>query len=295
MNAPSRLVVTAADLTRRFGQLRQAPGREPVFITHHGRETHVLLTLSEFKQMQSDARSGRNQGRGERPAMEELAGWIGLPVITLDDAMTIVFANSAAHILVGQADHDLMGRPLFDAIRELEGSTAQGYILRAISARESCSAELPSLFRENGWMRLEVFPSTGSTTIIMRDITDDVQRNRLADAKQAILEAMNVHGEIGYIRLNVRGRIERVDRAVCTMLKLPEDRILHVRMTDIVPISRRVEFQEHLENVLVRGEPVRFETEFLANDGTLIPVCGALTELKGMYGTEGAALIVTRV
>ena len=35
---------------------------------------------------------------------------------------------------------------------------------------------------------------------MFRDITEDVRRHRLADAKAAIIEAMTAHGDVGYVR-----------------------------------------------------------------------------------------------
>ena len=45
--------VTAADLARQFGKYRDLALREPVSITHHGRETLVMLSADEYRRLKS--------------------------------------------------------------------------------------------------------------------------------------------------------------------------------------------------------------------------------------------------
>lgn len=45
--------VSAADLAKRFGRYRDLAQREPVSVTHHGRETVVLLSADEYRRLKS--------------------------------------------------------------------------------------------------------------------------------------------------------------------------------------------------------------------------------------------------
>ena len=63
--------VAAAELVRNFAHWREVGAREPVMITHHGRETHIFMGVESF----------RNLGVGDGPApapdrMRELANHI---------------------------------------------------------------------------------------------------------------------------------------------------------------------------------------------------------------------------
>jgi PAS domain S-box-containing protein len=142
-------------------------------------------------------------------------------------------------------------------------------------------------------VHFETFPIAGGVGCLVRDITDEVQKERLADVKGAILDSMIVHGGVGYARLSARGTIDRADEPLLQMIKLSQERLIGVPVVDLVPAAQRVAFRDKLEAVL-RGEgSARIETEFLTNDGKLIAVDGALVELRGVYGTEGAVLVVT--
>lgn len=45
--------VTAADLAKQFGKYRDLALREPVSVTHHGRETVVILSADEYRRLKS--------------------------------------------------------------------------------------------------------------------------------------------------------------------------------------------------------------------------------------------------
>ena len=46
-----RRSVPAAELVRNFAHWREVGSREPVMVTHHGRETHVFMGLDRFRTM----------------------------------------------------------------------------------------------------------------------------------------------------------------------------------------------------------------------------------------------------
>ena len=47
------LTVTAATLTKQFGRWRDLAQREPVSITHHGRETLVMISAEEYRRLKA--------------------------------------------------------------------------------------------------------------------------------------------------------------------------------------------------------------------------------------------------
>ena len=47
------VTVTAAELQRQFGRYRDLALKEPVSITHHGRESLVVLSADEYRRLKS--------------------------------------------------------------------------------------------------------------------------------------------------------------------------------------------------------------------------------------------------
>ena len=45
--------ITAAELQRHFGRYREAAMKEPVAVTHHGRDSLVVLSADEFARLKS--------------------------------------------------------------------------------------------------------------------------------------------------------------------------------------------------------------------------------------------------
>lgn len=260
-------------------------------MTHHGRETHALLPIANYHEFVATAKHDDHEAIFSN---QELADWLPLLLVVIDDTRTIVMANRAAHAIARQAEGALPGRGLFDAFPALKETMFESYCNRTERTGEPCSFELPGLFGSDTWHRMEIFRAHHGVVILARDITDDVKAYRLADRKKALVEAILGHGGIGYIWFNVRGRIEHVDEAMCELLQLPRERLSNISVVDLVPVAQRVMLREAIEEVLSRGGTQRFETEFLGNGGATVPAVGAIKDLRGVYGSEGGVMVVTR-
>ncbi len=282
-------IVSSAEFVRQFGQLRQQRHDQPIVVTHHGRPTHVLLSAARYDEI----RPGCTPVLPTLPSVCEFAECIPNGVFVLDSDMTILVANRVAHALVDRAGVGLVGRHVFEAMPELKGSLVETCVNRAMRGKEPCSAEVPSLFRPGAWVRVAVHPSAHHATIVFHDITEDVQRNRLADAKKAIRDAIAVHAGISYVRVNTRGMIEQADSSFYRRMALSEERLRHVALSSLIPITHRVAFREALDMAMSGKGPCSLESQLLSNDGTALPVSVTIAELRGLYGNEGAVLLLT--
>ena len=47
------VTITAAELQRQFGRYRDLALKEPVSVTHHGRESLVMLSAEEYRRLKS--------------------------------------------------------------------------------------------------------------------------------------------------------------------------------------------------------------------------------------------------
>jgi prevent-host-death family protein len=47
------VTVTAAELQKQFGRYREIAIREPVSVTHHGRESLVVMSADEYKRLKA--------------------------------------------------------------------------------------------------------------------------------------------------------------------------------------------------------------------------------------------------
>lgn len=288
--------VSAAELVRSFAVCRDRATLEPLMISNHGRPTHVLMGIEQFRQL-SSAGAGRGMpvGPAEGDQVRELADWMDDAVMLLDRDLRVLFANRVAHAVCRVPSGSLNGTMLLEALPNVSGTLLEVHARRTAVSSEPSAADLPSPFVDSAWLRAQTFPVGDRIVMVFRDISEDVQRHRLADVKNALLHAMDVHGGIGYVRASLRGTIERVDAVFCAMLDLPEARLLNVQLVDLLTAASRPLFRESLDAVLRGAGSRRVRADFLSNRGTTVAVVAAMAQLHGAYGAEGAVVLMTPV
>ncbi|RVQ66012.1 type II toxin-antitoxin system prevent-host-death family antitoxin [Croceicoccus ponticola] len=290
MNDAPSITATAAEVVRSFSYWRDVASKNPVTITNHGRATHVLVDAAEFQELAQPkrARSGANPGD-----LIGLSEWIDEALMICGEDLRIEYANRVAGAVCRKPTSELVGRLLTEALPAVSGSLMEVHARRTVIGGEPSAADIPSPFNNGAWLRFQSFP-VGTTNVLMfRDITEDVQRHRLADVKAAILAAMVVHGDVGYVRLSVRGTIERSDEPFSRMVQLDAQRLVGITLSDLVMRDHRARFRDLLESVLQGGDPERMQVGFLSNSGSVAHAKLSMVQLHGAYGAEGAIVMLT--
>lgn len=144
------------------------------------------------------------------------------------------------------------------------------------------------------WLNLRSFPLRDNTVMLLRDITGEVQRHRLADVKKAMLDAISLHGAMAYVRLTVRGTMERADDSFCNWVGVPEDKLLGVPLLNLIDRADRAAFRESMEQVLGGTGNLRTVVRLMPNRSGVVAVDCAMVQLQGAYGVEGAVAVFTR-
>jgi PAS domain S-box-containing protein len=281
--------VAAAELVRNFAHWREVGAREPVLITHHGRQTHIFMGLESFRTLASP----ESTATPAQDRTRELANRIHQGLILCRADLTIDYANDVALAMTKRWDRRIEGRSLWDALPEFSGALTEAHIRHSLTSGETSAADIPSPFRDDNWLHFETFPFAEGIALLLRDITAEMQRHRQADVKSAILKAMGVHAGVGYARLSSRGFLETVDDSFCAMIGLPEDRLLGVPLPDLIALPFRPILRADMERVLRGEEDRKIMTRFLTNGGSVFPAEAALARLRGAYGNEGAIMLVT--
>lgn len=286
--------VSAAEFVRNFARLRDESRTEPIFITHHGRETHVLCDVETWRELAQGAAAGE----ATDPAFNEgmafgLADWINEGIIACDQDLSIVFANRIMHGLVRAVPGSLVGKPLLTALPQFAGGLMEVQARHTLQSGEANMADIPSPFAERSWLRFQSFPLYNRLVLSLRDVTLDVERHFKANVKEAIMEAMDQHGAISYVRVSLRGTIDHVETPFCELLELPEARLGGVLVSDLVAAPDKPRFREGLEAVLRGLGPRRLSVRLLSNRGQLISVRLSIVQLDGLHGVEGAIILLT--
>ena len=281
---------TAADFVRSFAKWRDKAQSHPVEIASHGRVTHVIMSSAEYERLTA---TDKSPPKPPEVALFGLGEWMKDAIIATDPEGQIVYSNNVARSLTGAELPGNASVDLIDALPILRGTVIELNYDRTRASHEPTYAELPSPFRQDGWLLCRTIPLNGRVILILSDITEEFQRDRMADTKQAIVKAMEQHGSVGYIRVSARGVIKEIEDPFCDWLKLPGDRIRGRTLMDFVSREFRLAFREALELVLDGGDCDPFDLALVPNGPGELRLKCAMSQLRGQFGVEGAVLICT--
>lgn len=164
--------VSAADFIRGFANWRLQAAREPVVVTHHGKDAHVLISLDDYRRL--DGEAGDVAGTADR-LQQSLAGLVESirdGVILIDRQWRILAANPAACDMLERSCADLIGAPLTTAVPRIEGSFLAQHLVRLIDHRERFSGDVPDILRPRQWLRVDLVPAPVGGALILRDVSD---------------------------------------------------------------------------------------------------------------------------
>ncbi|SFR79116.1 PAS domain-containing protein [Sphingomonas jatrophae] len=292
MASQSAIVVSSADFVRRFGAWQDRASTDPIFVTHHGRRRHVMLSMPAYEAMLAAAEGGTTPD-GDRLKLETLVAQLDACFIALDAELTVTSMNPAAVAFFGVAQAAIVGRPLGDELPELERSVVRAHLGRTLASGEVAAFEMPAISHPGEWLRCSVFPFGSGVACLLRNVTSEHNAHAVDQWKSALTEAMMAAGGIGLGMLSLRGTFSFVGTQLAEFAGFSPQALEQVRLTDILPLSRRVEAASHVESVLNGREARGFDTALLVNKGGERPVRIGLAPLRGDYAIDGAMVVVT--
>lgn len=286
--------VSAADFIRGFANWRLQSAREPVVVTHHGKDAHVLISLDDYRRLDRDAGDVAGTADNVQRSLAGLVESIRDAVILIDRQWRIAAVNPAASDMLERSCADLIGQPLMIAVPRLKGSLLTQHMVRLVDHRERFSGEVPDILRPPQWLRVDLVPTPTGGAIILRDISGTMEDFAASDARQSLLAAVDADGGIGHARISVREAVESANVTLTDLLGVDPSAIRRVRFSALLAASQRTAFAEALEAVFRSGQPERLESQIVTRDGTSVPVRLTIVEVRGRYASEGAVILVTR-
>lgn len=287
--------VSAADFIRGFANWRLQSARKPVVVTHHGKDAHVLISLDDYRRLDSDA--GGDGGAGADLLQASLAGLVESvrdAAILIDRQWRIAALNSAASDMIEAPVARLIGEEVAVAVPGLKDSLIFHRIIRLIDHRERFSGDVPGIVRPRQWLRVDLVPLPIGGAIMLRDVSEAMAELAMGDARQAMLDALEADGGIGHARISVRETVEAANDVLTGLLGVDAAAIRRVRFSALLAVGQRAAFVEALESVFRSGEPARAVSQMVTRDGTVIDVTLSIAEVRGPYASDGAVVLVTR-
>ncbi len=284
--------VSAAQFIRGFANWRLQAARKPVVVTHHGKDAHVLISLDDYRRLDSDRRGMmptdtlENSQAGVIEAIRD-------GVILIDRQWRIAAINPAASDLVDAAAAGLIGTELTAALPGLKDGLLFHHIIRMLDHRERFTGEIPGVLRPRQWLRVDLVPLPIGGAIILRDVSEAMDGFAASDMRLAMTAAIEAQGRIGHARLSLRETVEDANAALTTMIGVEPAAIRRVRFSALLSIGSRHLFAEALESVFRSGSPASVTCELVTREGATIDVALSIAELRGAYACDGAFVLVT--
>lgn len=287
-----RTRVTSADLVRHFGRWQEQAALHPVYVTHHGRDRQVLLSIAAYTALRARAMAlAGESGATLEPILEHLPDGF----IAVDRELRVRQVNPAGAAYLRLARTAVIGRPLAEAAPALDGSLLLGHLARARASGEIMACEGPSPAYPGRWLSARIFPYGDGAACLLRDVTDRIEAGQQAEEDVAATAALAAHGRIGRARLSLRGTFVSVDATLAAMAGFTADNLVRARLIDILPLNRRVAAGEELERVLTGGAARAFDSVLLVNKGEEAAIRIALAPLGTAEGPRGAVVVITRI
>lgn len=286
--------VSAAEFIRGFANWRMQSARKPVFVTHHGKDAHVLISLDDYRRLDGEQEASGAPANKLRDSLAGLAEWVRDGVIVIDRQWRILSINPAASDMVERAAAALLGENLISALPQLGESLLFQRIIRMIDHRERFSGDVPGILRPRQWLHIDLAPLPVGGAILFRDVSEAMERMAAGDMRQALATAIDVDGGVGHARLSVREAIETANDTLTTMVGVDAAAIRRVRFTALLAAGQRAAFSEALETVLRSGKPMRLPSQIVTREGVALDVTLSIAEVRGPYTSDGAVVLVTR-
>lgn len=284
--------VSAAHFIRGFANWRVQAARNPVVVTHHGKDAHVLISLDDYRRL--DGREPEARDHGIEASLASLVESIRDAVILIDRQRCVAAINPAATDMLELSAAAAIGEPLESLIPGLADSPLFPHLLRVLDHRERFSGDVPGLTRPRQWLRADLVPLPVGGALILRDVTASFEANASNCAGRAMTVAMDADGTIGRARLSVREMIEAANDSLVEMVGSDAAAIRRVRFSALLANGHRHGFIDALESVFRSGEPTCVDSELITRRGGGVPVRLSIAELRGTYSSEGAVVLVIR-
>lgn len=285
--------VSAADMVRHFSAIRRRAAQAPVYITHHGRDTHVLCPAQQFHALHG----ARDDALPSSVPLDvlQLSAWIDQGMILFDPDGQVTHANSALLALMPHNPTDMIGRPLFEALPELCGSLAEPHLRRAMKHGELALFDMRSPFLPDRWLHCRIAPIGKQIVLLVRDATRDMDALRQSDQQDELMRAVEASHHVGYVRLGARGYIRSVNNAFAALVGTAAEQMIDMHFCRMTAPNARIALSEELEIVLGQGKDRTIRAQLMHGEGELLDVQMGVTCVKSAFGHDGAAIVVSPI
>ncbi len=286
----NRIAVSSAEFIRNIGYWQSEALRQPISITHHGRERLVLAAPDAF-QIESAA---QEQGAASAIRADHAALLENLDegFLAFDAELNIVASNAMAQAFAARSAEDLCGASVFDSMPQPLASILADRLQRVLRSRKPERFDVGAF--DGRQIEARVFPCSGGVAVLFHNTTETFLLRRLVEQGEALNAAVQRHTQAAVVRLDARARIEVADDAFCAWSGFQRDDVIGHRFVDLVSAPQRRDVAELIERVLREGGAHEIGLTLLGKRGQELPGMLAVAPILTDFLAHGAQALIVR-
>lgn len=246
---PNRIAVSSAEFIRNIGYWQSEALRQPISITHHGRERLVLAAPDAFH-IEASAQESSAAGALRSDYAVVLEN-LDEGFLAFDAQLNVVACNAVAQAFTGRATDDLRGVSVFECMPQPLASILADRLQRVLRGRKTERFDAGAF--DGRQIEARVFPCSGGAAVLFHNVTEAFHLRRQIEQSEALRAAVQRHTLAAAVRLDGRARIEAADDAFCGWSGFQRDDVVSHRFVDLVSPPQRREVAELIERVLREG------------------------------------------
>ena len=204
---PDRMSVASADFIRNIGHWQSEALRQPLSITHHGRERLVLASAQEFN-------AGASADATASVSIEELRAYadtvmenLGEGFLAFDTSLRVERSNATAEAFIGRSREMLHGAAAADFMPPPLGAALHQRLQRVMLTRKR---ERFEAVVDDRHISVRVFPLAEGAALLFANTTEEhLQRVRLA-VGGALRAATERHPQTAALALDIAGHVTAI-------------------------------------------------------------------------------------
>ena len=282
---PNRTSVSSAEFIRSIGYWQNEALRQPISITHHGRERLVLAAPDALQSTggPDDLAKSFAKLRADVAAVQEN---LGDGYLSFDGQLSIRHSNSVAEAFVGASREDLEGASIVSVLPQPLASILNDRVQRVIRTRQTERFEVGA--PDGRHLAVTVFPVAVGAAALMRNVTEAHVLRRSLEEGEAMQQAVRIHARTAALKLDARARVQTVDETFTAWSGFGEADLAGHRLLDLVAAGQRRECAEMIERVLREGQPRSMALTLLSKRGEEIEGVLALAPILTDFIAHGA-------
>ncbi|HEY8381282.1 MAG TPA: PAS domain-containing protein [Microvirga sp.] len=238
--------------------------------------------------------------RASERELQRLTDTLPVLVAYMDREVRYRFLNKAYEDWLPYRRDELLGQRVRDVVGEEAYTSVEHWVERAL-AGERVTFEQFMPYRAGGrrHIRVEYLPRVGDDGQVegfyslFQDVSEAKRVEAALRASEARLAAIFTEAPVGLSEVDLEGRFQSVNAALCGMLGLSRQDVVSLGVADITDPDDIALSMANFQRTIETGEPVTFDKRYVRRDGTTLWANSSLTRLDDEEGRPRGVLAVT--